>query len=124
MAANGVGSSRPSAISRISFGVVKVSTSPVVIVTSRIQSRSRWSVAARLNADVRDPASGPDELGAELKRLGAPTASMATSAPSLFRGAHDRCNWVDGAVVDRHVRAEVPSLLEPRLCDVEDDDPP
>ena len=69
--ANGVGSSRPSAISCSSFGVVSVSTSPVVISTSRIQSRSRWSVAGMaVHADVREPAARADQLRAELERLG------------------------------------------------------
>ena len=76
-----------------------------------------------VHADVRHPASGRMSSAQSSNVSGTPTASMATSAPSPSV-IHDRCNRVDGAVVDRHVRAEVPSLLEPRVRDVEDDDPP
>src|SRR6266540_3557928 len=43
--ANGRGSRRPSTTSRSSVGVERVSTSPVVMVTFRIHSRSRCRVA-------------------------------------------------------------------------------
>ncbi len=51
--------------------MLNVSTSPVVIVTSRIHSFSRCSVrGAAVHADVRDAPARADQLGGELERLG------------------------------------------------------
>ena len=50
-----------------------VSTSPVVIVTSRIHSFSRCSVTRlAVHADVRDAPAGTDQLGRELEGRGHP----------------------------------------------------
>ena len=49
-----------------------------------------------VHADVRDPASGPDELGGELERLRyADSLDGHVGAEPTVR-LHDRCNRVDG----------------------------
>src|SRR5215472_7666543 len=80
--ANVVGSRRPASISLSSFGVVVVSTSPVVIRTSRIHSFSRWSVAGwpwTPTLATRPPGRISSAQSSNVS--GTPTASMATSAP-------------------------------------------
>ena len=68
--ANSDGSSRPLAIRLISWGMLNVSTSPVVIVTSRIHSFSRCRLCGlAVNADVGHAPAGTDQIRRELEGL-------------------------------------------------------
>ena len=121
--ANGVGSSRPSAISLSSRGVVDVSTSPVVMVTSLIQSFSRWSVAGRPWTPTFATWPPGLTMSAQSSNVsGMPTASMATSTPRPSVSSMISLDCVDLAVVDGDVGSERPSMLESGVGDVESDD--
>ena len=86
-----------------------------MIVTSRIHSFSRWSVAGwpwTPTLATRPP--GPDEVGAELERLGHADRLDRDVGAEAAGQLHDPLDRVLGAVVDRHVGAELERLLEPR----------
>ena len=102
-----VGSSRPLATSFISCGMVKVSTSPVVIVTSRIHSFSRCSVAGLPCTPMfatRPP--GRIELGRQLERLRHADRLERDVGAEPVGELHDPRDGVLAAVVDRRVGAE------------------
>ena len=123
--ANEVGSSRPPSISFSSFGVVVVSTEagrdhhvadPELLEMQRraaCRARRRWRRGrpGRISSVQSSNVSGT------------PTASIATSAPRPPVRLHHLRDRVLAAVVDRDVGAELERLLEPRVGEIDRDDP-
>ena len=102
---------------------MNVSTSPVVTVTSRIHSFSRWSVAeCPWTPTLATRPSGADELGAELERLRNADCLDCDVGSEPVGQLQDPVEGTLGAVVDRHVRAEGERLLEARVGEVDRDD--
>ena len=117
-----LGSIRRDSISFISCGVVNVSTRPVVIVTSRIQSFSRCNVAECPWTPTFATRPPGRTISAQSSNVsGTPTASMATSTPRPSVSSMHACDGVLDAVVDRHVCAELSGLREPSVGEVDRD---
>ena len=93
-------------------------------MTSRIQSFSRWSVA-HLPCTPTFATRPPGRISSVQSSnvSGTPTASIATSAPRPPVSSITFAHGVLAAVVDRDVGAELERLLEPRVGEVDRDDP-
>ncbi len=79
--------------------------------------------ALAVHADVRDPSARSDQLGAELECLRyADGLDRDVHAQAVSQGHHPR-DRVLAAVVDGDVRAELARLLEPRVGEIDRDDP-
>ena len=109
--------------SRSSVGVEYVSTRPVVMVTFRIHSSSRCSVAGSPCTPMLAMwPPGRTSAAASSNVAGTPTASMATSAPSPSVSSRTTSSGVLAAVVDDDVGAELLGGLEPAVGQVDGDD--
>jgi hypothetical protein len=122
--ANTVGSSLPSTISCSSLGggigVDRTGRDRDVLDPELLEVQRR---RAAVDADVRNPASWADELGAELERCGdADGFDRNVGAEPIGQLEHAR-GCVLAAVVDRHIRADADRLGESRGLEVDRDDP-
>src|SRR5687768_6712627 len=76
-----------------------------------------------VDADVRNPSARPNQIGAELEGLRNAYGLDRDVDTESVRDLHDRGDWVGPAVVNGHVSAELPRLLQTGVGDVEHDDP-
>ncbi len=75
-----------------------------------------------VDADVRNPAARPDQVGAELECLRNADRLDRDIRAEPAGELHDRSDGIDLRVVDRHVCAELVRLRQPGIGDVEHDD--
>ena len=72
-----------------------------------------------MNADVRHPPAGADQLGCELERLGNADRLERDVGAQTIGQLHDPRDGVLAAVVDRGVRAELKRALKPAVGEID-----